>query len=349
MQMTEHVEDLEHRIDVVHAAPVEESKLYPFPEGWYVVAESRELACGELRERTWLGQSIVYWRDLKGDVCVADGTCPHLGSHLGPSAGGKLKNGNLVCPFHGFEYDVTGTCVRARGVKPPRSAQLIRFAVAETSGLIFAYFGQDSMKPRWQMPLFPSDGIARGVRRITLRAHPQTTSENSVDMNHLEEVHGYTRLTKLRETEVCGPFLFSSYSFTRNMLTFGLRKLQFDVEIQIGVWGLGMSTVNISTEYGILARQWVLSTPIDGEMIELWLIVDIRKLPNWWWLRRLLRNPAAKLAARLGVNDLEEDVRKDVVIWDKQNYRSRPAYSASDKDISQFRRYCQQFYSKVAQ
>ena len=314
-----------------------------------MVAESRDLACGELKERTWLGQSIVYWRDLKGDVCVADGICPHLGSHLGPTAGGKLKNGNLVCPFHGFEYDVSGTCVRARDVKPPRSAQLARFAVSETSGLIFAYFGRDATKPRWQTPLFPSDSMARGVRRMKFRAHPQTTSENSVDMNHLEEVHGYTHLTQLRETEVCGPFLFSSYSFTRNMLTFGLRRIKLDVEIQIGVWGLGVSTVNVATEYGILARQWVLSTPIDGEMIEMWLIVDIRKLPNWWWLKSILRSSAAKLAVNLAVNDLEWEVSKDAVIWDKQNYRSEPAYSALDRDISLFRRYCRQFYPKVAQ
>lgn len=347
--MTERIEATERRVGTTRNEHLAEGKLYPFPEGWYVVAESRELACGELKERIWLGRSIVYWRDLHGDVCVADGICPHLGSHLGPTAGGKLNNGNLVCPFHGFEYDVSGSCVRARDVKPPRSAQLTRFAVTETSGLIFAYFGRDATNPRWQTPLFPADNMARDLRRMQFRAHPQTTSENSVDMNHLEEVHGYTKLTQLRETEVCGPFLFSSYSFTRNMLTFGLRKVKFDVEITIGVWGLGVSTVNVATEYGILARQWVLSTPLDGEMIEMWLIVDVRKLPNWWWLNRLVRRPAAKLAAKLAVNDLEWEVRKDAVIWDKQNFRSRPAYSALDRDISLFRRYCQQFYSKVAQ
>ena len=340
---------MEGRIESLHRESSVRDRLYPFPEGWYVVEESRELACGELKERKWLGRTIVYWRDLHGDVCVADGICPHLGSHLGPAAGGKLNNGNLVCPFHGFEYDVSGKCVRARDVKPPRSAELTRFAVAETSGLIFAYSGGNLDNPRWKTPVFPDDILARGIRRMTFRAHPQTTSENSVDINHLEEVHGYTHLKKLRDTEVCGPFLFSAYSFTRKMLTFGLRKVNFDVEIQIGVWGLGVSTVNVSTEYGILARQWVLSTPIDGEMIEMWLIVDIRKLPNWWWLKSLLRTPAAKLASQLAVNDLEIEVSKDAVIWDKQNYRSRPAYSASDRDISLFRRYCQQFYSKVAQ
>ncbi len=339
---------MEGKVELVHSEPLVQDVLDPFPEGWYVVAESRELACGELKERSWLGRSIVYWRDSNGDVCVADGICPHLGSHLGPTAGGKLKNDNyLVCPFHGFEYDVTGACVRARGVKPPRSAQLSCFAVTETSGLIFAYFGRDGENPRWQTPVFATDTVARGIRRMRFRAHPQTTSENSVDVHHLEEVHGYSGIKQLHETEVSGPFLFSSYSFTRNMLTFGLRKVRLGVDISIGVWGLGVSTVDVSTHYGILARQWVLSTPVDGEKIDMWLIVDIRKLPNWWWLKGVLRTPVAKVAAQLAVNDLELEVAKDAIIWDRQRYRARPAFSALDRDISLFRRYCEQFYSQV--
>lgn len=347
--MTEHAVAIKGKLETIRGESSTQDGLHPFPEGWYVVAESRELARGELKERRWLGRTIVYWRDLNGDVCVADGICPHLGSHLGPASGGKLNNGNLVCPFHGFEYDVSGKCVRARDVKPPRSAQLTRYTVAETCGLIFAFFGDNSDSPRWQTPVFPSDHLARGIRRMRFKAHPQTTSENSVDVNHLEEVHGYREISQVRDTRVLGPFLFSSYSFTRNMLTFGLRKVKIAVEILIGVWGLGVSTVRVATEYGILARQWVLSTPIDGELIDMWLIVDIRKLPKWWWLRKFVQVPMAKVAAELAVNDLELEVAKDSVIWDKQSYRANPAFSSLDRDISLFRRYCKQFYSRVAQ
>ena len=339
---------MEGRIETVQNEPIARSELYPFPEGWYAVAESRELEAGQLKERVWLGRSIVYWRNQHGDVCVADGTCPHLGSYLGPAAGGRLKDGNLVCPFHGFEYDINGKCVRARDVKPPRSAVLSRFAVTETCGLIFAYFGQNADNPRWQTPVFPSDHSARGIRKMRFRAHPQTTSENSVDVNHLRQIHGYTQIEQLRETEVCGPFLFSSYSFTRNMLTLGLRKFKLSVEISIGVWGLGVSTVSISTGGGVSVRQWVLSTPVDGEVIDMWLVVDIRDLPKWWWLKSILRPLATMVASQVMVNDLKLEVAKDAVIWDKQNYRSRPAFSALDRDISMFRRYCEQFYSQVA-
>lgn len=333
-------------IELVHSEPVVAERLDPFPEGWFVVANSRDLARGELKERIWLGRSIVYWRDQNGDVCVADGICPHLGSHLGPSVGGKLKDGNLVCPFHGFEYGINGECIRIRGAKPPRSARLRRFAVTETCGLIFAYFGDDPDNPRWKMPVFSDEYEARGQRRLQFRAHPQTTSENSVDFNHLEQVHDYMDLTKLQDAEVTGPFLFTRYSFTRRMLTFGVRRFKATVQISIKVWGLGVSTVDITSNNGILARQFVLSTPIDGETVDMWLLMDIQQLPNLWWLKGLLRKALAVLGAQIGVNDLKLDVTKDAVIWEKQNFRAKPAFSAHDRDISLYRRYCEQFYSQ---
>ncbi len=89
----------------------ETSSLSPFPEGWYFIASRETIESKRLFRKTWLGEEIVIWCNEDGDVCVADATCPHLGSDLGPEAGGRVRNGCLVCPFHGFEYDVTGQCV----------------------------------------------------------------------------------------------------------------------------------------------------------------------------------------------------------------------------------------------
>lgn len=45
----------------------------------------------------------VAWCDDEGRVCVAGAFCPHLGSHMGPTVGGLVRDGCLVCPFHGFQ------------------------------------------------------------------------------------------------------------------------------------------------------------------------------------------------------------------------------------------------------
>ena len=57
----------------------------------------------KLIQKTWMGMNIVAWCDENGRVCVAEAYCPHLGSDLGPAAGGRVCDGRLICPFHGFD------------------------------------------------------------------------------------------------------------------------------------------------------------------------------------------------------------------------------------------------------
>ena len=41
--------------------------------------------------------------NVDGAICVLDGTCPHEGGPLGE---GSLENGRVVCPWHGYAFDV---------------------------------------------------------------------------------------------------------------------------------------------------------------------------------------------------------------------------------------------------
>ena len=83
----------------------------PFPEGWYFVASRKEVQKAGLIQKSWMGENIVVWCNDDGRICVAEAVCPHLGADLGPSAGGQVYEGRLVCPFHGYEFDTTGQCV----------------------------------------------------------------------------------------------------------------------------------------------------------------------------------------------------------------------------------------------
>ncbi|MDE0303162.1 MAG: Rieske 2Fe-2S domain-containing protein [Gammaproteobacteria bacterium] len=85
-----------------------------------------------------MGEKIVVWCDGKGRICFAESACPHLGSELGPDAGGKIRDGCLVCPFHGYEYDATGRCVATPYTPPPKATQLRVFETREMDDLIFA-------------------------------------------------------------------------------------------------------------------------------------------------------------------------------------------------------------------
>ena len=77
----------------------------PFPEGWYFVASRQTISNAKLIRTTWMGEDIVACTDDDGCVCMADAYCPHLGADLGPVSSGRICEGRLVCPFHGYEFD----------------------------------------------------------------------------------------------------------------------------------------------------------------------------------------------------------------------------------------------------
>ena len=244
-----------------------------------------------------------------------------------------IRAGNLVCPFHGFEFDATGRCAATPHGPPPKSARLQAYPIQEVNGFIFAYWDHAGRTPTWQIPDLAPDGWhGRALKR--LRTHPQVTTENSVDFGHLRHIHGYGDLKQLAPTTIDGPCLTSFYSFTRHLLTRGLRKVRFAIDIKISVWGLGVSVVDsYSPAAGLKVQQWVLATPVDGEMIDLWLAVDPKgrmrlplagQLPKW---------VSHGLAPRIMLHELELDVMKDAVIWEHHRYEPEPVLSKGDHDV----------------
>ena len=71
-----------------HSEPATAPLPSPFPEGWYFVASRQAVLKAKLIQKTWMGENIVVWCDEDGQVCVAEAYCVHLGSDLGPAAGG---------------------------------------------------------------------------------------------------------------------------------------------------------------------------------------------------------------------------------------------------------------------
>ena len=320
--------------------------LHPFPDGWYLIAPSAHLQAEHLIQKTWMGREVVAWRDSAGAVCVADAYCPHLGACLGPETGGQVCDGRLRCPFHGFEFDIAGRCVATPLGPPPRKARLAAYPVQEVNGFIFAYWDHQGRAPAWQVPDRCPEGWSRRViKRRRLRTHPQVTTENSVDFGHLSYVHGYRDLKQLSPSRIDGPCLTSSYAFTRHMLTRGLRRVLLPVNIEISVWGLGVSIVEArSPRMGMGALQWVLATPVDGEEIDLWLAVDPQEPARASWYRLVPAWIRRWLVPKILLHELDLDVTKDAKIWSRQRYEPNPVLSKGDHDVYRFRRYSEQFY-----
>ena len=276
------------RLPAPSANPRSNAMPPPFPEGWYLVATRDEIQREQLLEKQWLGEQIIAWCDDEGQICVSDAFCPHLGSHLGPEAGGRVCDGKLVCPFHGFEFEIGGQCVATPSAAPPRSARLELYQTRELAGMIFAWYGgysgygAERRPPQWQLPEPEPDQAGwSGLQSRTtrLRGHPQETTENAVDLAHLSYVHGFDQVQQVGTVSVEGPVLRTAFNFTQRIRYAGVPLATFDISAEVTIVGLGYSFVEVhERSIGIDMRLWTLATPVDGTQIDLTLVSQVREI-----------------------------------------------------------------------
>lgn len=83
----------------------------PYPNGWFAVAESKEIKAGSAKSISCLGESFAVFRSSSsGKVFVLDAFCPHMGADLG--VGGIVRNDCIECPFHQWKFSgIDGKCV----------------------------------------------------------------------------------------------------------------------------------------------------------------------------------------------------------------------------------------------
>ncbi len=118
---------------------------------WQPVALAEELSGPRpMKPVQLMGQHFVLFRDERGQVGMLDRDCPHRGADL---AFGRLESGGLRCPFHGWLFDVKGTCLETPaepvGSKLCTRIQQTAYPVVEKSGIVFAFIGEG------EPPAFP--------------------------------------------------------------------------------------------------------------------------------------------------------------------------------------------------
>jgi phenylpropionate dioxygenase-like ring-hydroxylating dioxygenase large terminal subunit len=212
--------------------------LSPYPNGWFALAFADELRRGSTLSRTLAGHEIVLFRTASGRACALDAHCPHLGAHLG--YGGRVEGEVLRCPFHGFCFDGSGRCVATGyGTKPPPTAVSRSWPLVEVNGMLCAYYDADGRPPTWEIPQLETPGwSAPSYRRFEISAHPQETTENSVDLGHFAWVHGYRSVRMRRELVTDGPYLNSAFRVRRPMPLIG-RLWYFEIDFETHIYGLG--------------------------------------------------------------------------------------------------------------
>ena len=118
---------------------------------WQPVALADELEGPRpVRPVKLMGQNFVLFRDENGELGFMDRDCAHRGADL---AYGRIEDGGLRCPFHGWLFSVNGDCLETPA-EPEGSKLHLRYKqrsypVVLRSGIVFAYIGEG------EPPAFP--------------------------------------------------------------------------------------------------------------------------------------------------------------------------------------------------
>jgi nitrite reductase/ring-hydroxylating ferredoxin subunit len=325
----------------------------PNPDGWFAVCFTTDLAPGEVRARKLFERDVVLFRTESGEFAVLDAHCPHMGAHLGH--GSRVEGETVRCPFHGFRFAPDGSCVSTPyGTKIPPKCKVPRWHVRERNGVVLVWHHHRGEPPSFEIPRYDLDGwLPLRTKTWTISSHPQETSENSVDLGHLAEVHRYREVDILEELETEGPYLTIRYAMSRS--GFGLsRSAENRAEFRIHVHGLGFSHVEVHEKSrAIDIRYWVLCTPTTGDECELRTACTIKLHPRPMRAHTLLgllpRVSASRLIQRFAFHEFCHDVSQDFEIWANKIYVDPPVLAKGDGPVGRYRKWCRQFYAQLPQ
>lgn len=172
------------------------------PNQWYVILDSREIKKNRIIGFRRFGENLVAWRDCNGQIAVFRDRCPHRGIKLSL---GKVKEGHIQCPFHGFEYDPAGKCklipANGKAATVPDHIRTTAYPVTEANGFIYAWYTPDPDKTGMpgpsDIPTVPwFDDIDSSFSSSSFtdlwKAHYSRAIENQLDVVHVPFIHRTT-------------------------------------------------------------------------------------------------------------------------------------------------------------
>jgi phenylpropionate dioxygenase-like ring-hydroxylating dioxygenase large terminal subunit len=313
--------------------------LPPYPNGWYAVALSRDVAPGSVHPKHYFGQDIVIYRTQSGVPAMIDAYCPHLGAHLGH--GGAIEGETIVCPFHGWKYGPDGVCTAMPyGDRIPPRAALKTWHVREQDDVILAWFDAAGRPPGWEMPPFEHKEPftrTRAHKFESYASHPYEIMENSADGAHFRKVHKTQHMKHVALPKVDGPFYRITFRSDESVIADEYRVPgQPGGTYEIGGNGPGLSFgvfAGDDTNFRTLSRHYV--TPIDGEVVDAWILSQISELDD-----PAMTEQVADAVFAATISQIEDDI----VIWRAKRYLPSPAINGEEAPIMLMRRWYKQFY-----
>jgi hypothetical protein len=164
---------------------------------WYVVGKPDDFMANRPEKvRVW-NKNYVIWRTANGEYRAMDDACTHKGASL---SGGKICNDHVVCPYHGYEFNSTGTLVMVPGISfdPSPIYNLRTYPIVVKNNWVYINTQpNDSTTESFMNTTYfytePEIGEKCSLVQLDMEydCYSRILSENSLDIMHIAFVHTF--------------------------------------------------------------------------------------------------------------------------------------------------------------
>lgn len=164
-----------------------------FAHVWTIVGAARDLRREVPLPLRVAGERVVVFRDEAGRPRALVDRCPHRGVALSL---GKVRDGCLECPFHGWRFAGDGTNVHVPWNPDAKRERLgaTPLPVRECGGLLWLYTAPGPAESGEPQPpdVLLRPGLSVSAFSATWNVHWTRAMENMLDWPHLPFVHRST-------------------------------------------------------------------------------------------------------------------------------------------------------------
>eukprot|EP01027_Heterolobosea_sp_BB2_P022429 GEZU01033025.1.p1 GENE.GEZU01033025.1~~GEZU01033025.1.p1 ORF type:complete len:456 (+),score=93.61 GEZU01033025.1:59-1369(+) len=327
----------------------------PYPTGWFGILHSSDVKRGQVREVQFMGQTLAVYRGRdSGKVAILDAFCPHLGANLA-SHGGLVHGDNIVCPFHGWEFNIDGKCTHIPydpDRRIPDSTRCVTWRFQEYNDHIWIWHNAEDMtaEPSWQVPYIEeiNNGSFRQHGRSIheIAVHIQEIAENGADVGHLGYLHKPFFFSWI-------PWLSHIWTVTWNPSTANPHMTDMQLTESLALNGKKMNWTQVDVAInqigpGIVVLKLVI--PVLGRAHVVQTVTPkgplLQRVTHTIFTERRIPRFIAKILLHFFVMQFE----RDIDIWNRKIYRDKPTLVAKDdRLIVEFRRWFSRFYPKKQQ
>lgn len=198
------------------------------PNYWYPVGWADQLKPGNIMPVVIWQQAIAVYRDMNSQLHALEDACPHKGVALHK---GQVQDTNLLCPYHGWEFNGAGNCVKIPYLPENQKlpcAQVCSYPIQEKYNLIWVFPGEANLAASCPLPDVPEYTDPKWILvpiPASFKAHFSICNENTMDVFHgflHKNLQGWFApvLINLKTTEssVCADYRVSYKGFLSKLL-----------------------------------------------------------------------------------------------------------------------------------